>query len=112
MQNSQAIQNQPRRHTSPVQTDSLFGMMLAQAFMGCAFGAGVDMAWEAAEIGSAVRMDRCQSPKAKIKGFDGRPQPNTLRSIFDLAPQSVAEIERARFTPTPFPMKKVRAFAR
>ena len=45
--------------------DSIFGMALAQAFMGFTFGAGVDTAWEAAEIGSGIYADRHSSSARK-----------------------------------------------
>lgn len=51
------------------QTDSLFGMALAQAFMGCAFGLGVDMAWEACEITSAVYEDRVEATSNTIPTY-------------------------------------------
>lgn len=112
MQSSQAIQPSLTRHTSPVQTDSLFGMVLAQAFMGAVFGAGVDLAWEAAEINSTVRMDRQKTPSGKNTGFEGKLQPKTLTSLFERAPQSLAEVERAAFTPAAFRMHRAPSFAR
>lgn len=44
-----------KSHTN---SDSLFGMALAQAFTGLAFGFVFDQAWEACEAASAVYQDR------------------------------------------------------
>jgi hypothetical protein len=71
-------------------TDSFFGMALAQAFMGFAFGADVETAWEAAEIGSEFYVDRHSSSARKsglpANGTNGKFElgvKNTLASIFD-----------------------------
>ncbi len=52
-----------KQTTSPA--DSFFGMALSQAFLGVAFGAGVDMAFEACEMASAVYTDKCAAKDAK-----------------------------------------------
>lgn len=54
-----ATATQPKANNSA--NDSLFGMALAQAFVGFAFGPEVSDAWEAAEIGSAIHTDRHSS---------------------------------------------------
>jgi hypothetical protein len=53
--NNARRQNDTRRTTS---TDSLFGMALAGAFMGAAFGPAASMAWDAGEMASAIHYDR------------------------------------------------------
>ena len=58
--------------------DSFFGMALSQAFLGVAFGAGVDMAFEACEWASAVYTDKCA---AKTTQFDIGKQ-NSLMGFF------------------------------
>lgn len=44
-------------------TDSLFGMALAQAFLGVAYGPCIDLAWEAGEVCSALYEDSLESKK-------------------------------------------------
>ncbi len=60
--------NDDKKQTKPASTtDSLFGMALAQAFLGAAFGPGVYMAWEAAENCSAIYEDRKKAaPKSPL----------------------------------------------
>lgn len=62
--------------TSPA--DSFFGMALSQAFLGVAFGAEVDMAFEACEWASAAYTDKCA---AKTPAFDVGKQ-NSLMGFF------------------------------
>ena len=87
-------------HSKPSSSgDSLFGMALAQAFMGLAYGPCVDMAWEAAEISSAVREDR------KPANINAAPfELGVNKSLGDIfgrttTEQSPAEMERAFFRP-------------
>jgi hypothetical protein len=73
--------NAAKQKTSPA--DSFFGMALAQAFMGVAFGASVDMAWEACETASALYTDRFERKAGhKAPAFEmGRE--NSLTGFFD-----------------------------
>ncbi len=56
--------NQTMKPHAPRQTnsDSLFGMALAQVFTATVLGPAADIAWEAAEITSAVFEDRLKKP--------------------------------------------------
>lgn len=84
-------QDAKRPHT---QSDSFFGMALAQAFMGFAFGAEVDAGWEAAEIASTIRNDR-KAPKFELgakKSLGG--------DFARMAGQTLAELDRASFIPS------------
>ncbi len=60
----------PERSSAKSQTssDSLFGMALARAFTGLAFGSVFDYAWEACEAASAMYEDRFAKPAAKSNG--------------------------------------------
>lgn len=89
--------------------DTLFGMALAQAFMGLVYGPCVDMCWEACEIASAVREDRKPANDQSAPFELGAKK--SLGGIFarSSVEQSIAEMERAFFRPaasTPY------AFAR
>ncbi len=88
----------PAANRPTTQTDSLFGMALTQAFMGFAFGADVDMAFEAGEIASAVYVDR------RTNGNKGNFQlgvNNSLQGMFTRsAHQTLAEMERETFRPS------------
>lgn len=79
--------------------DSLFGMALAQAFMGLVYGPGVELAWEAAEIGSAVREDRKPANTNAAPFQLGAAK--SLGGIFarSTTEQSPAEMERDFFRP-------------
>ncbi len=48
---------------APGTTDSLFGMVLAQAFTAFAYGPLIDQIWDAAEIASEAYEDRMVSKK-------------------------------------------------
>ncbi len=56
--------NQTMKKTDQPTTnsDSLFGMALAQAFTAVVWGPAADLIWEAAEIASTVRADRMPKP--------------------------------------------------
>lgn len=56
--------NQTMKPHAPRQTnsDSFFGMALAQAFTATVLGPAADIAWETAEITSAVYEDRLKKP--------------------------------------------------
>lgn len=95
-----------RHHNHPVNPlpkpsssgDSLFGMALAQAFMGLVYGPGVDLCWEAAEIASAVREDRKPANDDRAPFELGARK--SLGGIFTRSTeQSPAEMERAFFRP-------------
>jgi hypothetical protein len=76
--------------------DSLFGMTLAQAFMGVVYGPCASMLWEAGEIASAVYEDRRGNDSGNF--FLG--VKNSLAGAFARASeQTVAEFERAFFRP-------------
>ncbi len=68
-------------------TDSLFGMALCQAFMGMAFGTGVEQAWEVAEVANEVYEDRYRLGQKKSLSND-------------FARKSIAETERETFRPS------------
>lgn len=48
---------------APTTTDSLFGMVLAQAFTAFAYGPLIDQVWDAAEVASEAYEDRMASKK-------------------------------------------------
>lgn len=52
---SQTLNSSPN---PPSDSDSFFGMALAQAFLGFAYGPVADQIWDAGEISSAVYADR------------------------------------------------------
>lgn len=56
--------NQTMKPPAPRQTnsDSLFGMALAQVFTATVLGPAADIAWEAVEVTSAVYEDRVKKP--------------------------------------------------
>lgn len=83
------------------QTDSLFGMALAQAFVGVVLGPAAHAAWEAGEIASAVRDDR------RTNGDNGFKLgvKNSLGGIFTRTShpeKTLAERERETFRPAAF----------
>jgi len=91
--------------------DSLFGMALAQAFMGMAFGPCAEQVWEAAENVSAVYEDRCSKKKA-ANGPNAFQlgEKKTLGGTFArMAEQTIAEMERV--TLQTFLKPEIRAFA-
>jgi hypothetical protein len=75
-------------------TDSLFGIALAQAFMGAVFGLAVDTGWEATEIASTVYEDR--KPPSFTLG-----QKNSLTGIFANGGQDWKDILMPRPAPAP-----------
>ncbi len=86
-------------------TDSLFGMALAQAFTGLAFGAGVEQLWEAGEMASAVHQDRAAA-KAQNR-MDERFELGVKKSLSGVfaglhqgIAQTIAEMDRATFKPS------------
>ncbi|MFA5592564.1 MAG: hypothetical protein WC989_04540 [Micavibrio sp.] len=102
----------PSRQRQTTQADSFFGMALAQAFTGIAFGPAADMAWEAAETASTVRDDRMGrkaggEPASFVLGAK-----NSLAGTFasmsagiGAGMKSLAELERETFRPAAFSMK-------
>lgn len=56
---NQTIKSPAQRQSN---SDSFFGMALAQAFTATVLGPAADIAWEAAEITSAVYEDRVKKP--------------------------------------------------
>lgn len=78
-------------------TDSVFGMALAQAFTGMVCGVGVDQAWEAAEITSAVYEDRRQQKPANDRNKYKLGEKKSLGATFgfSMTGQTMAEMERA-----------------
>lgn len=84
--------------TKPASTgDSLFGMALAQAFMGLVYGPCANLLWEAGEIASAV----CEDRRTNVKGSFSLGVKQSLAGIFTrtTTEQSLAEMERAFFQP-------------
>lgn len=66
-------------------TDSIFGLALAQACLGVAFGPEVSDAWEAAETASAIYTDRHSSSvqtAARTNGTIELGVKNTLAPVF------------------------------
>ena len=49
-------------------SDSLFGMALAQAFIGVAFGVGAEQIWDAGEAASAAYVDRTVTQRTNGNG--------------------------------------------
>lgn len=82
--------------TKPASTgDSLFGMALAQAFMGMVYGPCADLLWEAGEIASAVCEDRRTNNGSFSLGVK-----QSLAGIFTRTTEkSPAEMERDFFRP-------------
>lgn len=87
-------------------TDSLFGMALAQAFTGLAFGIGVEQLWEAGEMASAVHEDR-YAAKAQTRTNDQSFELGVRKSLSGVfaglhqsARQTIAEMDRATFKPS------------
>ena len=86
--------------TKPASTgDSLFGMALAQAFMGLVYGPCANLLWEAGEIASVV----CEDRRTNVKGSFSLGVKNSLAGIFtrttESAMETIAEIEHALFQP-------------
>ena len=83
--------------TKPASTgDSLFGMALAQAFMGLVYGPCANLLWEAGEIASVV----CEDRRTNVKGSFSLGVKNSLAGIFTrTTEQSLAEFERSFFAP-------------
>lgn len=86
-------------------TDSIFGMALAQTFMGFAFGADASAIWEAGEVTSAVREDRMKTNTRTNAGNGfklGVKQGLTdvFAGLHQTAKQTIAEIEHNTFKPT------------
>lgn len=83
--------------TKPASTgDSLFGMALAQAFMGMVYGPCADLLWEAGEIADAV----CEDRRTNDKGNFVLGVKNSLAGAFArTSEQTIAEIERSFFRP-------------
>lgn len=86
-------------------TDSLFGMALAQTFMGFAFGADVAAVWEAGEVSSAVREDLTKTKTRTNERNDfklGVKQGLTdvFAGLHQTAKQTIAEIEHNTFKPS------------
>jgi hypothetical protein len=76
--------------------DSLFGMALAQAFMGVVYGPCASMLWEAGEIASAV----CEDRRANDRSNSVMGVKKSLAGIFARSSeQTIAEAERAFFRP-------------
>jgi hypothetical protein len=86
---------------APSSTDSFFGMALAQAFTGLAFGVDAECIWEAGEVASAIHQDRVEAKAQKrTNGMDftlGVKQ--SLSGIFSGLHQSLGETEHAFFKP-------------
>ncbi|PZO87989.1 MAG: hypothetical protein DI626_02805 [Micavibrio aeruginosavorus] len=96
--------NNIQKKQKPVSaSDSFFGMALAQAFMGVAFGPCADAMWEAGEIADAVYEDR----KVKKTANGGQYQlgvKNCLAEAFTrttapAAPSVAMNAERPLWTP-------------
>jgi len=56
---TQTAENQGSQHSS--ETDSIFGLVLTQSFMGMAYGAGAEQVWEAGEMASEIYSDRAKN---------------------------------------------------
>lgn len=93
-----AATQKPQKTTT---TDSLFGMALAQAFTGLAFGIDAEQLWEAGEIASAVRDDRTAATAQKrTNGLSFElGVKNSLTGVFAGLRQSLGEMDRATFRP-------------
>ncbi|PZQ46920.1 MAG: hypothetical protein DI551_04315 [Micavibrio aeruginosavorus] len=86
-------------------SDSLFGMALAQAFMGFAFGAGVEQVWEAGESASAIYADRFDQKRTNGRGvYEGVFELGNKKSLAGtfarMTEATLAEMERATFRPS------------
>jgi len=95
-----AIQQQPKTTTA---TDGLFGMILAQSFMGFAYGAEVHEAFENADMIDDIYTDRFQAKAGPRK--PGQPTfelgvKHSLTNVFAGIGRTVAEAERAVFKPS------------
>ena len=76
--------------------DSLFGMALAQAFMGVVYGPCASMLWEAGETASAV----CEDRRTNDSGNSVMGVKNSLAGAFArTSEQTIAEFERVLFRP-------------
>ncbi len=84
-------------------SDSFFGMALAQAFMGMAFGAGAEQIWDAGEAVSAIYEDRFVDQKrTNGRGVYELGNKNSLVGTFArMTEKSISEIEREFFRPLP-----------
>lgn len=94
------MNNAAKQQPKTTSTDSLFGMALAQAFTGLAFGADVALGWEAGEMASAIHEDRFQAKAEKRAqaGFELGVK-KSLSGVFSGIQQSLAEAEHDMFKP-------------
>ena len=81
----------PQKQTA---TDSFFGMALAQAFMGFAFGVDVDMAWEACEATSAVYKERVESGAANNNASYNLGAKKSLGGLFEASTHNVIDLAK------------------
>lgn len=91
-----AQQKQQRQNSSG---DSLFGMALAQAFTAIVLGPAADLAWEAAEITSAVYEDRMDARRKNDSAQTHRTA--GLMDFFNsVDKKTIAEREQAQYRPS------------
>ena len=87
-------------------SDSFFGLALAQAFMGFAFGPVAEEIWDAGETLSAIHEDRYDQKRTNGRGVNEsvfelgmkKSLAGAFARITDL--QSMAEQDRATFRPS------------
>lgn len=106
----------PSASYRPANSESLFGMALAQAFLGFVHGPLVEQLWEAGEVASAVYEDRYQEKRTNGRVYDL----GVKKSLADdFARTSMASPDRARLdrslgdwcTAKPFTAQAERRFA-
>jgi hypothetical protein len=81
----------PQKQTA---TDSFFGMALAQAFTGFAFGVDVDMAWEACEATSAVYKERFEAKAANSDTSYSLGEKKSLGGLFEASTHNVIDLAK------------------
>lgn len=82
-------------------SDSFFGMALAQAFMGMVFGAGAEQIWDAGETLSTIYEDRTDQIRTNGRGVYTLGNKKSLVENFTrMTENTVAEIERLAFRPS------------
>ena len=95
--------NHPMQRPSTPQSnsDSFFGMALAQAFMGMAFGTGAEQIWDAGETLSSIHEDRYDQKRTSGRGVYELGNKRSLAENFTrMTENTIAEIERLAFRPS------------
>lgn len=94
------------RTTRPSDSDSFFGMALAQAFTGMVFGSCAEQFCVAGETLSAAYQDRLDQKRTDGRGVYMLGNKHSLAGSFTrMAEKTLAEIDRAAFRPSYAPAR-------